>query len=45
VSREREQVSPLVGMMLLAALMLALGLFIPVPLDQLLTQAVEVVLD
>jgi len=45
VSRERERVTPLVGMVLLAAVMLALGLTIPMPLNELLEQAVEVVLD
>jgi len=44
VSRERERVTPLVGMVLLAAVMLALGLTIPAPLNQLLEQAVEVIL-
>jgi hydrogenase-4 component F len=43
--REREAWSPIVGMVLLAAIMIVLGLGIPGIVDGLLTRATEIIVD
>jgi len=43
--REREAWSPIVGMVLLAAIMIALGLGIPGSIDGLLRRATEIIVD
>jgi hypothetical protein len=42
-SREPEAWSPLLGMMLLAAIMVLLGLFLPASFDGMLRRATEIV--
>ena len=44
-SREPESWSPLLGMMVLAAMMILLGLTIPVSFDRLLRRATEIIVD
>jgi hydrogenase-4 component F len=44
-SREREAWSPLLGMALLAAIMITLGLGIPASIDEPLRRATEIVVD
>jgi hydrogenase-4 component F len=44
-SREPEAWSPLLGMLLLAAIMILTGLTIPAPFDGLLRRATEIILD
>jgi hydrogenase-4 component F len=44
VRRGREAVAPILGMLLLAAVMLGLGLALPVHLDRVLSRATEIIL-
>jgi hydrogenase-4 component F len=44
VDRSRERRAPLVGALVLAAVMILLGVTLPHPLDQLLTRATEIIL-